>query len=228
MSRCYFITGTDTGAGKTRIATGLLQAAQLAGFSTLGLKPVSAGCRIQGKDRVNEDVRLLQSAATCKLTVAEINPAALLEPMAPHIAAAQEDVTLKVSDLAAHCVALAPRAEFTVIEGAGGWLVPLNAAETMADLAAAIGAPVILVVGLRLGCINHALLSAAAIAGHGLQLAGWVANCIEPDMRAREENIAAIAARLRAPLLGTVPWLHRPDPAVIAARLDLKLLRTAA
>lgn len=227
MTQHYFITGTDTGVGKTRIAAGLLQAATASGLSTLGLKPVAAGCEVHGEQRINDDARRLQTAASVKLSFAEINPAALLEPLAPHIAAEHEGVELSMHELATHCQALLNRADFVIVEGAGGWQVPLNATETMASLAQALELPVILVVGMRLGCINHALLTVAAIERTGLRLAGWVANSIDPDMAAASENTATLTRRIPAPMLGQVPWLGaRPDAAAVAEYLDLRQLQT--
>jgi dethiobiotin synthetase len=141
--------------------------------------------------------------------------------MAPHIAAEREGRKLQVAELLSHCRPLLDTADFVVLEGAGGWLVPLNATESMADLAVGLGCPVILVVGLRLGCINHALLTAAAIAASGLPLAGWVANQIDPDMAVIAENIATLTARLNAPLLGCIPYLDTPGPVLAAKYLVL-------
>jgi dethiobiotin synthetase len=155
---------------------------------------------------------------------ADVNPVVLQQAIAPHIAAEQEKVTLDADNLAAHCKSQATTAEFCVIEGAGGWLVPLDAGQTMADLAVAIGAPVILVTGMRLGCINHTLLSVAAIQASGLPLAGWVANQIDPDMPVLAENIATLAARIPAPLLGSVPFVPDLDIDRVADSLNIESL----
>lgn len=225
MKHAWFIAGTDTGVGKTLIANALLKLAHDEGLSTLGLKPVAAGCYQRDGMEVNEDAWDLLQQSSVDVSYADVNPVALREPMAPHIAAAREKRSLAAAPLVEHCRAQLGRAGFTVIEGAGGWLVPLNDTETMADLAAGIGAPVILVVGMRLGCINHALLSAAAIRAAGLPLAGWVANHIDPDMAVPDENVAALAARLDAPLLGRVPVLDNASALFAARHLSLAALR---
>lgn len=202
----WFVTGTDTGIGKTFVAAGLLAAARARGLSTLGLKPVAAGCEQRAGRWGNEDAWELQQQSSVQPDYATVNPLALREPMAPHIAAEREGRRLDLSALAVHCRARFGQAQFGVIEGAGGWLVPLNADSTLADLASELGCGVVLVVGMRLGCINHALLTAAAIGAAGLPLAGWVANHIDPAMDVQDENVATLTDRLRAPLLGRVPW----------------------
>ena len=206
MTHSFFITGTDTEVGKTFIARLLLQTAANAGLSTLGLKPVSAGCEDHDGVFGNEDAVQLMHASTVQPEYQEVNPVALREPMAPHIAAEREGVNISAADLAAHCVQQANRADFCVIEGAGGWEVPLNDAESMSDLAIAIGSPVILVSGMRLGCINHSLLTVQAIRASGLQLAGWVANHIDAGMAVPDENFAALEQRIDAPCLGRIDW----------------------
>jgi dethiobiotin synthetase len=219
MSSAFFITGTDTNIGKTHVAKLLLEIAHTRGFSTLGLKPVSAGCTERDGELVNQDAWELMERSSIKPSYAEVNPIALREAMAPHIAAEREGRSLQVQELAAHCRQMIKQAEFAVIEGAGGWQVPINPTETMADLAVSIGCPVVLVVGMRLGCINHALLSAEAIQNSGLRLAGWVANLIDPDMVAATENILTLEQRLHAPRIATLPWTHDADE-----YLDLDLL----
>lgn len=206
--RCYFVTGTDTGVGKTQVTAALLLSAQAHGLRGLGLKPVAAGCtRTEGR-LVNEDALLLQRCSSLSADYAAINPVALEPAIAPHIAAGQAGVVLRAAALADHVRAQeAGGAELLLVEGAGGWSVPLNETETMADLAVALGYPVILVVSMRLGCINHALLTAAAIKAAGLDLAGWVANCVTPEMDALAENTGTLELRLPALRLGTVPFL---------------------
>jgi dethiobiotin synthetase len=211
MGQAFFITGTDTDVGKTLIATALLRLARDSGQTTLGLKPVAAGCALVNGQWMNKDAQQLLRASANKPDYATVNPVALREPMAPHIAAEREGRSIHAGELVQHCKAQLSSADFTVIEGAGGWLVPVNAHETMADIAAGIGCPVILVVGMRLGCINHTLLTAAAIAATGLPLAGWVANHIDPDMAVADANIATLENRLAAPLLGRVPYMETPD-----------------
>jgi len=225
MSRkVFFVTGTDTGVGKTHASVALLQALAAQGRTTLGLKPVAAGCDATTDGLRNEDALALQAAATVKLPYAQVNPVALAEAIAPHIAAAHEKRRIGVTQLAGlvRGALMQGRADVTLIEGAGGWRVPLNERETLADLARELDVPVILVVGVRLGCISHALLTAEAIRRDGRVLAGWVANAIDATMPAREENIATLRAALGAPLLGVLP--HGPADASawpgIAALLD--------
>lgn len=221
-----FVTGTDTAVGKTLVTAGLLLAAARLGQSTLGIKPVAAGCELRDGQWMNDDALLLQRCSSVQLPYARINPVALKTAMAPHLAAAEEGVALSVAPLASHCRTLAGEHRGLLLaEGAGGWRVPLNASETMADLAAALGWPVVLVVGMRLGCLNHALLTAADIRAAGLALAGWVANVMDPQMRCLDENIASLERRLPAPRLGTVPWLgEQAAPEQAAEYLDAGLL----
>jgi len=221
MNHTYFITGTDTGVGKTLIANALLKLAHDEGLSTLGLKPVAAGCYLRDGTWVNEDAWELLQHTSVEAEYADINPVALHEPMAPHIAAAREDVTLAAEPLATHCRDWAERAEFCIIEGAGGWQVPLNDTESMADIATGIDAPVVLVVGMRLGCINHSLLTVAAVAAAGLELAGWVANHIDADMAVATENVATLGELIAAPLLGEIPVMDNPGPLFAAPHLSI-------
>jgi dethiobiotin synthetase len=227
--RAFFITGTDTGVGKTLVSLSLMQAAAKKGWSTVGLKPIAAGGELHDGQFMNEDARRLQQAASITLDYAHVNPVALQSAIAPHIAAEQTGVQLSVPALASHCQELLTDsgAEFAVVEGAGGWLVPLQQQDTMADLAVAIGLPVILVIRLQLGCLNHALLSAAAIAGSGLPLAGWVASATKDIMAAQEENLATLHEWLPAPCIGVLPYLGaEPDAAAAADYLDLSRLGT--
>lgn len=217
----FFVTGTDTGVGKTCITAGLLQAANSRGLTTAALKPVAAGCERTPEGLRNEDALLLQSVVNPPLDYEQINPVALEPAIAPHIAALEARRPLSTDRLAGYCRGVLGQADFTVVEGAGGWRVPLNPAETLADLARQLNLPVILVVGVRLGCLNHALLTAEAIARDGLPLAGWVANVLEPDMPRLRENVDALGQRLRAPFLGWVPTLSSPTPSAVAEHLNL-------
>lgn len=225
-ARGVFVAGTDTGVGKTLVAAALLRAASDSGLRCAGVKPVAAGCEQRDGQWVNEDALLLQAAASLPLDYREVNPVALVPAIAPHIAAAQAGLVLDAAMLAAAVGRVRAREpELLVVEGAGGWLVPLSASETMADLAACLGLPVVLVVGLRLGCLNHALLTARAIAATGLPLAGWVGNTLDADMPVREENLATLRTLLPAPCLGVIPDLGPgADPARAAAFLDLSPL----
>lgn len=220
MSRAFFVTGTDTEVGKTAVCCALLQAARAAGLRTAAIKPVAAGCDERGR---NEDALQLQACMTEPMAYDQVNPVALAEAIAPHLAAAHEGVNLRVDALAAHCRAgMTGAADLVLVEGAGGWRVPLGPGETLADLAVALQLEVILVVGMRLGCINHALLTAEAIRHDGLPLAGWVANEPGERMACYEENLDTLQSLLPAPLLGEVPRLTPFDPAVAARSLSLR------
>jgi dethiobiotin synthetase len=223
--QAFFVTGTDTGVGKTLVSAGLLLAARDLGLTTAALKPVAAGCEMTPEGLRNEDALLLQSVITQPLSYEQVNPVALGPAVAPHIAAQQSRRILSVDRLAGFCRGSLGQAQLTLVEGAGGWRVPLNPSETLADLARQLQLPVILVVGIRLGCISHALLTAEAIVRDGLKLAGWVANHMDPDMPVQEENVASLVQRLPAPCIGRVPWLARSSPQQVAAAFDPALLR---
>ncbi|WP_022961142.1 dethiobiotin synthase [Halopseudomonas pelagia] len=222
MAQRFFITGTDTEIGKTTIACGLLFAAKQAGLTTAAAKPVAAGCDDAGEGLRNEDALALQAQCQPALAYELINPIALRSAIAPHIAALEEGVPLTVELLAGGCLQVFDRnAELTLVEGAGGWRVPLNDEQTLADLAKDLNIPVVMVVGMKLGCINHAILTAEAIAADGLTLAGWVANQVDPHMSRPSENLATLRLQLKAPCLGFVPWMEEPSAAAVAAYLDL-------
>ncbi|ATB65838.1 dethiobiotin synthase [Pseudomonas mosselii] len=225
MSQAYFIAGTDTDVGKTTIAAGLLHAARQLGLSTLAAKPVASGCVVTAKGLRNSDALALIDESSVKLSYEAVNPFAFEPAIAPHVAAREAGVALSVPALRdAMQKVLVQHADFTLIEGAGGWRVPLSDHANLSDLAIALKLPVILVVGVRLGCINHALLSAEAIARDGLQLAGWVANIVDPRTSRLEENLSSLAERLPAPCLGRVPWLKQAGADAVAAHLQLDLL----
>lgn len=225
MSRAYFIAGTDTDVGKTTVAAGLLCAAQQAGLSTVAGKPVASGCAVTPNGLRNADALALQAQCSIALSYDEINPVAFEPAIAPHLAAREADVALTVQGLLGPMrLLLARNADFTLIEGAGGWRVPLADQANLSDLAVALKLPVILVVGVRLGCINHALLTAEAIARDGLPLAGWVANIVDAKTSRLEENLATLAERLPAPCLGRVPRLKKPGAEAVAEYLHLELL----
>jgi dethiobiotin synthetase len=222
--KTFFITGTDTDVGKTQIAAGLLHLANSQGLSTLGLKPVAAGCEKTDQGLRNQDALLLQAVSSVKLVYEQINPVTLIEPVSPHIAAQKEKRILSADRLAGFCRSSFRMADFTLIEGAGGWRVPINPSETMADLVRVLQMPVILVVGMRLGCLNHALLTVDAIRQDGLPLVAWVANCVDANMRALDENILTLQQRIPAPCLGVVPFMDQPTPEKIAKYLCLPTL----
>lgn len=222
IANAFFVAGTDTEVGKTYIATALLRAAAAQGMSTLALKPVAAGCEDTAEGLRNEDALRLLQVMTVKEPYEQINPVALREPLSPHLAARHEGVEISVQGLADHCRRmLETPADFAVVEGAGGWRVPLNAREDMSDLARALGLPVILVVDMKLGCLNHALLTAEAIERDGLVLAGWIANQRQPQpMSARAENLQTLVQRLGAPCLGQVDY-QDPQPVFDWSALQL-------
>lgn len=222
MTRTYFVTGTDTEVGKTAVSCALLHAAAEQGLRTAAVKPVAAGCDEDGR---NEDAIALMQAMTEELDYAQVNPVALHEAIAPHIAAEREGKRPQADRLAGLCRGvMLGGADFVLVEGAGGWRVPLNARETLADLAVQLQVEVILVVAMRLGCINHALLSAEAIARDGLRLAGWVANQPGPRMACHEENLDTLQRLLPAPLLGEVPLMSPWDPEKAASLLSIQCL----
>jgi dethiobiotin synthetase len=226
--RGVFVAGTDTGVGKTLFSAALLLRLGEAGVRAAACKPVSAGCRRESGRLVNADAELLAMAAPVQRPLEVVNPVALEPAIAPHIAAAEAGVELAASALADACRRAGRGADFTVVEGAGGWRVPLNAQETLADVARLLALPVVLVVGLRLGCLNHALLSVEAIRADGLELAGWVANPIDPQMPRLEENIAALEARLGAPMLARLPRCRQPDELARAREAAAVLRRITA
>lgn len=214
MYRAWFVTGTDTEIGKTHACCALLHALRLRGFQAVGMKPVAAGTDANGH---NDDVERLLAASTVLVTRGEVNPYLFERPIAPHVAAADAGVHIDLDTILTAYRQLATRAEAVVVEGVGGFCVPLDDQADTGDLAVALNLPVILVVGLRLGCINHALLTAEAIAARGLSLAGWIANCIDPAMEQPQATISTLSRRLRAPLLGTLP--HGQPPEIIARHL---------
>ncbi|MBB5441758.1 MULTISPECIES: dethiobiotin synthase [unclassified Paraburkholderia] len=223
-----FVTGTDTEIGKTFVSSALLRGFVREGLQAAAMKPIAAGAFEVNGVLHNEDADQLDAASSVLLPPAMRTPYLLKEPAAPHIAAALENVSFDLEHIVAcHSQAL-KLAEVVVVEGVGGFRVPLTATQDTADLAVALKLPVVLVVGLRLGCISHALLTAEAIAARGLTLAGWVANRIDPDMTFPDENIASIRAHLAqaydAPLLGVVPHISPPSPELAAQQLDIRRL----
>jgi dethiobiotin synthetase len=217
-----FITGTDTDVGKTVVACGLLAAANQQGLRTAAIKPVAAGCEVTEQGMTNSDALQLQAAASHKLSYQQINPIALVPAIAPHIAAAEAGVRMSASRLVGYCrgVSLMP-VDLVVIEGAGGWRVPINSRETLADVARELECSVVVVVGMRLGCLNHALLTMEAIRRDGLQIAGWVANILDTDMPRLQENIDTLKQCVNEPCLGTVPRLDDLSPEQVAKFLTV-------
>jgi len=221
MSRGFFITGTDTEVGKSWVTAGLMARLQQQGHSVVGMKPVASGCVETPEGLRNEDALLLQAQASHAVDYQLVNPYAFRPAIAPHLAAAQAGQRIKIGKITERFIQLKGMADYVVVEGVGGWLVPLNDEESVADLALVLKLPVILVVGLRLGCINHALLTAESIRASGCALTGWVANTVEPKMALPQESVTAIARRLDAPLLGVVPHLAHLDPEAIATHITL-------
>ncbi len=214
------MTGTDTGVGKTLIACALLNAFVAQGLAAVGMKPVASGAVPAGSGLVNDDVERLIAAGNVSAPRENVNPYCFAPPIAPHIAARRAGVTISLDHIEESFLALAARAQVVVVEGVGGFRVPLGAGADTAQLAARLALPVVLVVGVRLGCLNHALLTVEAIAARGLKFAGWVANHMDPQMDAADENVRALEALIGAPALARVAFTASPEPAAIAARLD--------
>ena len=227
MTQLLFITGTDTEIGKTTVTAALTHWAALQGLRAAGLKPVAAGQALVHGRWVNEDVQALHAAQAAGLSVEEIGPIQLRTPCAPHLAARLEGTPIRRDAVLAGTRAPLHKLDIALIEGVGGWRVPLDeeVGWDSADFARELGAPVILVVGLRLGCINHALLTAEAIQSRGLPLLGWVGNTVDGQMLQHAENVATLKVLLSAPCLGLVPRLPHPTPSAVAACLDAELLK---
>ncbi|MHB8448345.1 MAG: dethiobiotin synthase [Rudaea sp.] len=219
MSRSAFIAGTDTGIGKSVVSAALLAALNAGGRRAVGMKPVASGCRPTPHGLRNDDAELLIAHSTGAPDYALVNPYALPEAIAPHLAAAHSGVEIRLEPILAAFAALSTTSDFVVVEGVGGWMVPLSAVLMQADLVRVLKLPVLLVVGLRLGCLNHAQLSAQAIAADGCEFAGWIGNRIDPHMDCAEENLATLRDRLPAPCLGILPFAASPDPHALAPHL---------
>lgn len=217
----FYVTGTDTGIGKSVASAALLHALRLRGRTAIGMKPVASGCgSIDGAWR-NEDALLLQAASAPRPAYADVNPYALPQPLAPELATAAAGVELDLATLLAAHARLSALADTVVVEGVGGWAAPLSASLDQLDLVRALQVPVVLVVGLRLGCINHARLTARTIQADGVRLAGWIANEIDPAMDCVDENFQILRHRLPVPCWGRIP--HRPgaEPSALAQYLRL-------
>lgn len=219
-ARGWFVTGTDTGVGKSRASVALLHALRARHPRCVGMKPVAAGAEPDASGQLqNDDTLALRGASNVAVPPELDNPVLLADPMSPHIAAARAGRPIEIGPIVSAYRALAGQADAVVVEGAGGFLVPLTLRLTGADLAAALGLPVILVVGLRLGCLNHALLTRDAIAARGLRLAGWIASRLDPAMPEQEANLDYLRAQLPAPLLADFAWDPQVDPATLAVTL---------
>jgi len=225
MAQGFFVTGTDTGVGKTLISCALLHTFARDGKKCIGMKPVAAGCDETAAGLRCDDVEALRTAANFDAPRALINPYPLRAAVAPHLAASLEHRNLQLAPMLEAYAQLQAQADMVIVEGVGGWLVPFNATQTSADLARQLALPVILVVGMRLGCLNHALLTAQSIAAAGLPLAAWIANRIDPDMALFEENVQSLQQRLTAPLLGVVAHQATPDATTTGQSLKTDLLQ---
>jgi len=217
---CY-VTGTDTGIGKTLASSALLFALRERGLRAVGMKPVASGCEATPDGWRNEDALALQAASDPVPAYADINPYALPLPLAPELAARDAGIEIELATLLSAHARLNAQAGRVVVEGVGGWDAPLSASLRQADLVRALSLPVVLVVGLRLGCLNHAILSARAIAADGCQLIGWIGNAIDPDMARREEQRAMLQARIQAPCMGWLPHADRAEPRAFSRYLSL-------
>ncbi|MDO9365137.1 MAG: dethiobiotin synthase [Methylotenera sp.] len=207
MTQSYFVIGTDTNVGKTYVASRLVQHFVRLGLTVIGMKPIASGCEPSEQGELqNEDVIALSNASNVIAPKSLVNPYQFVPAIAPHIAAEQAAIVISLDTIAHAYQQLTTLAEVVVVEGAGGFFVPLNQTQTLADLAVQINIPIILVVGIRLGCINHALLTVEAIKARGLTLAGWVANEIDPNSRTFAENLTSLQQRIAAPCLSVVRW----------------------
>lgn len=229
MTKRYFVTGTDTEVGKTVASCALLQAAALRGYRTVGYKPVASGSEMTTDGLRNGDALALQRNSTLSLAYQDINPYTFAEPTSPHIISADEGRPILATVMSDGLRALEAQADWVLVEGAGGWFTPLSTTLTFADWVLAEQLPVILVVGVKLGCINHAMLTAQAVQHAGLTLAGWVANDVTPPGKRHQEYMATLSRVLPAPLLGEIPWLDEsPECAPTGQYLDLSALERAS
>ncbi len=222
MTKSYFVTATDTDAGKTLVCAGILHAVLNRGLQGLAIKPVAAGCIATPNGLRNNDALELISQMSPLLSYDQVNPIALEPAIAPHLAAKQQGISINVNELAKHCnyvIQLQP--DLCLIEGAGGWRVPLNDQETWVDLIKLLDIPVIIVVAMRLGCINQALLTVESILNDGVPLAGWVANTVECNMPSFQGNLNTLIAKIHAPLLGVIPYLESTASKYVAAHIQI-------
>ena len=222
MAEGYFITGTDTECGKTEITLALMQKLQSTGYSVLGMKPVASGAVPTADGLRNDDARRILRQASIPLQYDLVNPFAFEPPIAPHVAAEQAGMDIRFGRILESLRELSNRADLVVVEGVGGWRVPLGNDGAVSDLARAMNLPVVLVVGMKLGCINHALLTAESILSGGFKMTGWVANVVHPEMLEQEANIATLKREITAPCLGVVPYMPQITVQAVADRLQLQ------
>lgn len=224
--KAFFVAGTDTEIGKTYSSCRLLELAASQGLSTLGLKPVAAGGENVNGELQNEDAQALMASASISLPYSQVNPVMLPDACSPHIAAANAGKSVIAARIEGYCKgALLQKPDFALIEGAGGWRVPISPRETMADIAIKLNLPVILVVGLRLGCINHALLTVEAIRRDGLSIAGWVGNqLLSQPMGFLDENVQTLKSAIGAPCIGILPFGAHSKPNELSNHMSLNCL----
>lgn len=226
MKHGFFITGTDTGIGKTLVSAALIHALQNQGLRVAGMKPVASGCFETAEGRRNEDADQLLAAINIHADYELACPYRLLSPIAPHLAAAEEGIRISCAHIMQCFKQLRLLSDAIVVEGVGGWQVPLNERYDMPDLARQMDLRVVIVVGGRLGCINHALLTAQAILASGLEVAGWVFNQVDPDMLQVAEVKKTLRARMPGPLIADIPWQDEVDPAKLARAFNLPTLKS--
>jgi dethiobiotin synthetase len=219
-----FVTGTDTGVGKTAVTLGIMRGLQRRGRKVVAMKPIASGCARTGEGLRNDDALQLQAQASVQLPYEQINPYAFAPPIAPHVAAVEAGIEMRIQTVLERYHAMPADTDCVLVEGVGGWLVPLGRDRTLEDLATGLALPVVLVVGIRLGCLNHALLTRRAVVASGLSLAGWVANVVDAAMERTRENVETLRQRLPAPFLGQIPYLADPRPGAVADYLDTSLL----
>lgn len=225
MPNAFFVTGTDTDVGKTLVTTAMLIKAKQQGLRSFALKPVAAGGVKTDEGLQNEDAQQMRACASVDLSYDEVCPITLPDPLSPHIAAEKAGRTLNVDRVVGYCRGgLMHPHDLCLVEGAGGWRVPINARATMADVAKALNLKVILVVGMRLGCLNHALLTAEAVYRDGLSIAGWVSTVVDPAMSALEENLATLEKRFGFPCLGHIPYISNISPELASVYVDINNL----
>lgn len=226
--RQFFVIGTDTGVGKTRIAQALLTAAVRAGHRAVGMKPVASGCRTTPEGLRSEDAEILIQASNVQASYADVNPYAFTPPISPHIAAHEAGVEIRPEVVQQHFTRLKGQADYVIVEGAGGWFTPIGERLTMADIAHTLRLPLVLVIGVRLGCLNHAMLAQQAIAQSGLALVGWVANCLDENMDRLQQNLETLTRLLRAPCWAVSPYSPTAvSPFVIEQLSETAILNTS-
>lgn len=221
LNQGFFVTGTDTEVGKTTVTASLLYLMAAAGHRVAGIKPIATGCVPAANGLRSEDAEMLMQYSSVKFDYPTVNPYVFLEPASPNIAARKAHSVLRADELVRHCRGASAQVDYLLVEGVGGWLVPINEAETMADVAKGLVYPALLVVGIRLGCINHALLTVESIERSGVRLVGWVANIIDRQAHNVPEIIDSLIVRIDAPLIGIIPPFRAVTPEKISEFLNL-------